>query len=769
MKMSQELIITEKPSAAKRIASALADSKVEVKKNNGVSVYHITRNGKNISIVCAVGHLFTVTEKEKSFKYPSYDILWKPVYEVSKNSDYAKKYAKMIAAEAKKSDSFTIACDFDIEGEVIGYNALRYLCKQKDAQRMKFSTLTKPDLEEAYVNKSNTIEWGQALAGETRHFLDWMYGINVSRALTLAIKKNNAYATMSSGRVQGPTLKLLVQREKEINAFVPKKYWQLHLLGDVNSEDIEAMHENDKFWEEKKVLEILEKTKGKNGTIVDTKKKQINQQPPTPFDLTTLQTESYGVLGIPPKKALEVAQTLYSSGYISYPRTSSQQLTPKIGFKKILNSLAKIYPKQTSFLLNKSVLKPNDGKKTDPAHPAIYPTGIIPKNLDGWNKKLYDLVAKRFFATFGDIAIRETTTAKIDVEKEIFVAKGTRTIVRGWHELYDPYVRLKEESIPDVKINDIVNIKEINKLDKETQPPKRYTQASIIKELEKRNLGTKATRAQIIDNLYNRGYLTGKSVQATSLGIKIIETLEKYSPKIVEENLTRSFEEEMNNIRSKKIEPKAVLDKAKNDLNEILSDFKKNEMQVGENLLSALRVARKEQSNHRVLGKDSKGREVSVRKGKFGPFVQIGTKEGEEKPTFSSLPKDVKLDKITLEEALNMFRLPRDLGKTIDGEEILVNIGRYGPYVKYGKSFVSLEKEDDPYTITLERAKVLIEKKKEADKNKFINTYGDIQVLNGRYGPYIKKGKKNYKIPKKGKKPEELTEADCKEIINNSK
>ena len=594
--MVHELIITEKPSAARKIAQALSD-KVETVKGSGIDYYKIKKEKKEISIVSAVGHLFTIAEKKKSFKYPVFDIHWKPVYEDNKDALYAKKYSDTIKKAAKNSTSFVVACDYDVEGEVIGLNVLRFLCNQKDAKRMKFSTLTKPDLIEAYENKSKTLDWGQAKAGEARHYLDWMYGINLSRALTLAIRKQKAYKTMSSGRVQGPALELLAEREKEIQKFKPKKYWELQLLGKKGASDIEAGHQKDKFWDEKEPDTILKKTKGHDGVISDVTKTEKKQSAPYPFDLTTLQTESYHLFGYNPKRTLDIAQELYSKGFISYPRTSSQKLPFKLGFKKILTGLMK----QSSYaelcqIILKTKLIPNNGNKTDPAHPAIYPTGVTPSSLDVDKKKLYDLVVKRFLATFGEPAVRQTMTAKIDVNTEIFVAKGTRTIEKGWHKLYSPYVKLKEETLPKLEVKDKIKVKKINKIDKETEPPKRFTQASIIKELEKRNLGTKATRAQIIENLYNRDYVTGKSIEVTKLGMKTIETLAKYCPKIVDEELTKSFDKDMKEIREKKSGLKKILDKAEKELIHILNVFKKHEVEIGKALAKSYIETERERS-----------------------------------------------------------------------------------------------------------------------------------------------------------------------------
>ncbi len=617
-----ELIITEKPAAAQKIADALADGKPIREGSQGVYYYKITHGKKDIVVACAVGHLYGLDQKEGSkWKFPVFDIEWQPSHETRKASAFTKKYLLQLKKLAKEAKEFTVACDYDVEGEVIGLNIIRYACNKKDAARMKFSTLTKPDLIEAYENKSKTLDWGQANAGEARHFLDWYNGINYSRALTDAIKQAGAFKIMSTGRVQGPALKIIVDREKEIKAFKPVQFWQIQLLGNVKKEDIEAWHKQDKFWKKEEADKVMKNVKGqKKGVIDKVEKNQFQQSPPFPFDLTTLQIEAYRCHGIQPKETLSIAQELYTSGYISYPRTSSQQLTPKIGYSKIISALAKqsIYSNLCSSLL-KTQLIPNNGKKTDPAHPAIYPTGISPK-LEARQLRIYDLIVRRFLATFAEPALRETMAVDIDVNKEIFLAKGTRTIKKGWHIYYGPYVKLEEIELPPVIKGDIVDIKKITMQEKETQPPRRYTPASIIKELEKRNLGTKSTRAQIIDTLFQRGYVYGAAIEATEFGIKTIETLEKHAPKIIDEALTRHFEEEMEEIRENKKKKEEVLEEAKDALAKIINDFKKEEKLIGKELLSAFRETRDVMT---TLGKcpNCKEGDLQIRKGKFGSFA----------------------------------------------------------------------------------------------------------------------------------------------------
>ena len=616
-----ELIISEKPSAAKRIAESLADGKPIKEGKDGVYFYKITHGNKDIIVACSVGHLYGLAQKEGKKGFPVFDIEWKPSYEISKGSKFTGKYLQTIKKLSKEADEFTVACDYDIEGEVIGLNVIRYACKQKDAARMKFSTLTKPDLVEAYENKSPHLDWPQAEAGETRHYLDWYNGINYSRALTNAIKTTGAFKLMSTGRVQGPALKIIVDREKEIKAFKPVPFWEIGLKGEAKKKDIEAWHKEGKFWEKQKAVQVMKKVKGqKKGVVEDVRKVQFNQKPPVPFDLTTLQVEAYRCFGIQPKETLSIAQELYTSGCISYPRTSSQQLSEKLGFKKILSALEKQkeYASLVKLLMDKPLV-PNNGKKTDPAHPAIYPTGISP-HVEGREKKIYDLIVKRFMATFGKEAVRETVTIDIDVNKEIFVANGSRTIEKGWHVYYEPYVKLEESEMPGLKKEDEVAVKSINMYDKETQPPKRYTPASIIRELEKRNLGTKSTRAEIVDTLFKRGYVDGKAVQATELGIRTIETLEKYSPKIIDEQLTRHFEEEMEKIRERKRKGDDVLKEAEDAITKIIQEFKKHEKEIGKELSKANIETREEMTS---LGKCPvcKDGDLAIRRGKFGYFA----------------------------------------------------------------------------------------------------------------------------------------------------
>ncbi|MCA9459248.1 MAG: topoisomerase DNA-binding C4 zinc finger domain-containing protein [Nanoarchaeota archaeon] len=621
-----ELIISEKPQAAAKIATALADKAPAKHREFNVNYFALTHKGKQIRVASAVGHLYILGEKGgESWKYPVFDTEWKPIYKVNKAAKYTADYIKLLTKLGNEANEVTVASDYDIEGEVIGLNVVRYACGKKDANRMKFSTLTKGDLVKAYENKQNHLEWGQANAGETRHTLDWYYGINLSRAFTQAIKKGtNQFKVLSTGRVQAPALHFLAERERKILAFVPEEFSEIYLKGNCSSVKIKAQYElpDDKVKERKAQLEeesddedekfsvdkskifdndwanqVVSETTGKNGKISEISAKRFKQKVPTPFDLTSLQMEASTMLGLSPKRTLELAQKLYIEGVTSYPRTSSQKLPAELNLKDVLKKLEKFpnYRDKVSIVysVNPS-LKPNEGKKTDPAHPAIHPTGELPKKLESQEQRLYDLIVKRFLAVFGKDAVRETNLIKIDIEGHYFILKGTRTVEKNWHELYEPYLKFEEVELPKLEKGlDVIN-KKIEKLDKKTLPPKRYTDASIIKELEKRNLGTKATRAEILANLSSRGFIVDKSIKVTELGLKMDEILTSDVPDLVDEKLTRKFEEEMEKIRQNKYKPEKTLKEAINKLNIILKEVSDNEVDLGKRLADASHIARVE-------------------------------------------------------------------------------------------------------------------------------------------------------------------------------
>ena len=586
-----ELIVAEKPKVAEKIAYAIGE-KVQKKAHNGVSYYEAVHNGEEIVVAPAVGHVYTLVERERTRTYPVFDIEWVPSYTASKESAFTKGYVELLMKLGKKADVFVSACDYDIEGSTIAYNVFRFATTIREGRRMKFSALTNEDLAEAYENRGE-FDYNNAFAGETRHIIDWYYGINLSRALMGAIRKAHGNRILSIGRVQGPGLCLLSELEKEIRAFVPSPYWELT----VKIKDFEFMHKTSRFLEEEKAEKALEGTKDP-GVVKAVEMKEQDVPPQPNFDLTSLQVESFRLFGYSPSRTLELAQTLYEASLISYPRTSSQQIPPTIKLVPIISALSKNpeYEALAKRLIEEKWNKPVQGKKTDPAHPAIHPTGQS-GSVAGPEKNLYDLVVRRFLASFAPNAKRERNRVEVDCGGEMYAASGSRLIEKGWTEFYGKYYTSEDTELPAFKLNEEVDVKGKKKTKKETKPPKRYTQASIISELEKRHLGTKATRSVIVDTLLKRGYASGaKSIEVSDFGLKVSDVLKKYAPEIMDENLTRKMEEEMEGIQEGKVDKDAVIKESKEILIQILDKWKPNEEKIGKELADALKLTQAQES-----------------------------------------------------------------------------------------------------------------------------------------------------------------------------
>ena len=580
-----KLVICEKPKVAEKIAYAIGKGKADRKSANGVPYYEVERDGDLIIVVSAVGHLYTLRQAEGSGGYPVYNIEWAPSSEVEKEADYTKKYVDAIKKLAPGADEYICACDYDIEGSLIGYNAMRFACGTEVGSRMKFSALTSDDLENSYLERGK-LDVENALAGEARHMLDWFYGINLSRALMASIRSAGASykQTMSIGRVQGPALAILAKKEKEITAFASKPYWELWC----KAKEIRFDSVRGRF-EKKEEATAAMGASAANGTVEKVERKDWLQPPPPPFDLTSLQVEAHRALGIAPARTLELAQTLYEASMISYPRTSSQKLPAKLNLKRIVESLSKnqAYEKIAKAQIVEGRFTPAEGKKEDPAHPAIHPTGQTGQ-VGEKETRLYDLIVKRFLACFGKPAKRETLKVSLISGTERYAASGSRTVDIGWFDAYAPYVKMDEVTLPAFVEGEKVAVSGFKVDEKKTQPPRRYTAASIISELEKMNLGTKATRAAVIETLFKRGYLEGESIRATPFGIAVYDLLAKVAPEIMDEELTKSIEEEMERIADGENEKKAI-ENGKKVLNAILKKFEGNEKDIGFGLLSGLR------------------------------------------------------------------------------------------------------------------------------------------------------------------------------------
>ncbi len=614
---NKTLIVCEKPTAASKIAIALGGKRAVRQELNDVPYYELELDGRKMVVVPALGHLFTLKNVKPMRDYPVYDVDWVPTYSVDKKAAKSRVFVETIRELARESDDYIVATDFDIEGSVIGWSILKYLCGEdslKKAKRMKFSTLTAEDIRKAYEEIMPTLDFELIEAGIARHTLDWYWGVNVSKALSSSVQAaSERFAKLSAGRVQTPTLKILTERELEIKRFKPKPFWVLNLLLDVEGKEILAEHAKQRFFDEGEAKRAKAACESEIAEIREIQIRQYRRPPPVPFDLGGLQSEAYRCFGYTPMRTQQIAQALYQAALISYPRTSSQKLPPTIDYVKILKQLGEIsksYREISNEILSTREPKPNEGKKTDPAHPAIYPTGENPGKLTGPQQRLYDLIVRRFFSVFGRPALVESLRVRVEVGKEPFYLRGRRVLEEGWLAYYGRYGATEEIILPSLKEGQTLRVKEVLFERKETQPPPRYNPASIVKEMEARNLGTKATRAPILQNLYERGYIFGNQITVTELGIHVVNTLQKYCPEIVSEELTAEFERKMDAIQVGKVKKEEVIEKAKKELNKILSKFKANELKIGRELSE---VYRKTKRLQKILGKCPKcGGELKI-------------------------------------------------------------------------------------------------------------------------------------------------------------
>ena len=579
-----EVIICEKPTSAEKIAKALSPSAKKKTYNKKVKYWELKKDSKDITVVSAVGHLYSLTPDNPKDKV-YFDLHWAPAYEVNKKgSGFTKDYVRAIKKLAKNADSYIHACDYDVEGTLIGYNALKYACGQNNLSkisRMKFSTLTKKDLLDAYDNRID-LDMNQVDTGIARHVLDYYFGVNISKALMKSVSNaKHRFLKLSAGRVQTPTLSILVERENEIKDFVPEPYWMIKALIEGK---IEVDHVDGKIFDKARAEEIMSKCKGKDACVDKISLSNSTTKPPVPFNLGGLQSEAYSVFGFSPKKTQVIAQNLYTAGYTSYPRTSSQKLPESLDFKNIFSQLSNDgeFKKHIDQLPSK--LKPNNGKKDDAAHPAIHPTGILPQGLSKDDKKIYQLIVYRFISVFFEAAKFETMSTTLDIEGEKFRFRRRRVTHKGWMEHY-PFRNIDNEEFPDFKEGDMVKVLKLISDEKETKPPARYNQASLIKELEKRELGTKATRADIIDKLYDRKYITGdKQIEVNQLGVNMIDTLGTYCEDLTSEELTRDFENKLEGIDNNTSSRVEVISEGEKEVKVILGDISKNSKEIGTKL-----------------------------------------------------------------------------------------------------------------------------------------------------------------------------------------
>ncbi len=757
--MTKNLVIVESPAKAKTIEKFL---------------------GKDFTVKSSFGHIRDLPKKGMSIDIEGGT--FEPTYEVSTDKKKTVTELKKLSKDA----IVWLAADEDREGEAIAWHLKEALkLDPKKTKRIVFHEITKPAILHA-VENPRELDTNLVDAQQARRVLDRLVGYELSPVLWKKVRTG-----LSAGRVQSVAVRIIVEREREIDAFSTSSSFKLTAEFDLGGGKVLKAELPKKFETADEAKAFLESCKGADFKVADLEKSPGKRSPSAPFTTSTLQQEASRKLGFSVKQTMTVAQKLYEAGKITYMRTDSVNLSD-LALGQAGNEIESRYGKE--FVQIRKYKTKSSGAQE--AHEAIRPTDLSQDSVsgDGGQEKLYSLIWKRTIASQMAEAKLEKTTAKIDIStnKTQLVAKGEVVKFEGFLKVYfegtdeengdDP---LSKKMLPPIKVGQDLELDVMQGMETFSRPPARYTEASLVKKMEEMGIGRPSTYAPTISTIQDRGYVEKGDLEGrernlqifllkndaitdeiktevtgadkskllpTDIGNVVTDFLVKHFPKIVDYNFTVQVEEEFDSIAH-----------GKQKWNKMIAEFY---TPFRATVDAAADISREEAQQTRELGIDPEsGKPVLVRVGRYGPMFQIGTKDDEEKPRFASLPAGKKMDDVTLEEALELFKLPRIIGQTKDGEDIGANFGRFGPYIKFGTKFVSI-KPDDPFTITLEKALELIEEKKKADKEKFIQTFegSDIQVLKGQYGPYITDGKKNAKIPK-DKKPEKLSLKECEELI----
>jgi DNA topoisomerase-1 len=604
-----KLVIAEKPDAARQIAEALGTStKLKLQE---VEIFDIPHgfDGSHYVVCSAAGHLYGLADPSQLRRvYPVFDTEWVAIGQpfskrsaglaqyirggYSKLLDRSTRRLTIISQLNSRADGIVHACDYDIEGETIGYNIIRYACNGpslKNVRRAKFSTLTGAEVREAF-SKMAQMDPSIAEAGTARHLVDYVWGINLSRALTEAHRRmQGKFRNITIGRVQGPTLAFVVGREIDARTHVPIPFWRI--IATVHKGDIkfEAEYETKKLDVKSEVDEIYSRIRDEKTARVEKISETVSvEHPPFPFNIGELQKEAFRMYRLSPSIALSTAEKLYLRALISYPRTSSQKLPPSIGYQRIIEKLVhqKEYSKYSP-LMQEGIRRnfPVPGNKEDPAHPAIYPTGINPSSkLTSTENKIYDLIARRFLACFAEDALLKRTSLELLIKEYKFVVNGLSLQKEGWRAIYS--FRHGEEFVimPGLKQGEIMDVVAIDLESRFTKPPPLYNQSSLLSKMESENIGTKATRAETISTLIDRGYIYQNSanlLSPTDMGLSIIESLERDCPAIISTDFSRSTEEDLDKIAEKRAASALVLAGAFHKSLSVLEQIHSSEKQIG--------------------------------------------------------------------------------------------------------------------------------------------------------------------------------------------
>ena len=754
--MGKNLVIVESPAKSKTLERYL---------------------GKGFKVLASYGHVRDLLPKngavnpDKGFEM-HYQI-------IEKNA----RYVDNIARALKKADTLYLATDPDREGEAISWHLYELLkergaLEHKEVKRIVFHEVTRAAVEDA-VARPRGLSRELIDAQQARRALDYLVGFNLSPLLWKKIRRG-----LSAGRVQSPALRMIVEREEEIEKFRSREYWTIE--ADVRHKQQDFVCKLTQFEAEKlkqfsinnekqarAATQTLEQAAAGRLTVSKVEKKQRKRKPVAPFITSTLQQEAVRKLGFTTQKTMRVAQQLYEGidtgegavGLITYMRTDSVSLAQE-AVEEIREYITAVHGK--NYLPGKPNQYRTKSKNAQEAHEAVRPTSAwrLPKEiklkLTSEQFKLYDLIWKRAVSSQMKHATIDTVAVDFDCgEGNVFRANGSTIVDKGFMVVYqesedDAQRDDTQKMLPPLQEGEKVALQAIRPEQHFTEPPPRYTEASLVKSLEEYGIGRPSTYAAIIYTLRQREYVVvdGKRFMPTDVARIVNRFLTRHFSDYVDYDFTAKLEDALDAVSRGEKEWVPLMQ-------DFWRPFEKKVKDKDEN------VSRSEVAQARELGTDRQsGRPVSVRLGRYGPYAQLGTKDDEEKPKFAGLRPGQRIDTITFDEAMELFKLPRALGETEAGEEVVVNIGRFGPYVRYGRKFVSLKKDDDPYLIELPRALELIAEKKKADAEKQIKIFAEagISVLNGRYGPYVTDGKKNAKIPK-DRQPQILTLEECQAMI----
>lgn len=748
--MPKHLLIVESPAKAKTINKYL---------------------GKDFTVLASYGHVRDLVPKEGAVDPDNgfrmrYDL-------IEKN----EKHVDAIAKAAKGVDGIFLATDPDREGEAISWHIAeilkeRGLLKDKTLQRVVFTEITPRAIKEA-MNQPRQIAGDLVDAQQARRALDYLVGFNLSPVLWRKVQRG-----LSAGRVQSPALRMIVEREEEIEAFIAREYWSIEAecahpsqaftakLTKLDGKKFEQFTVTDGDTAEAARARIVAAAQG-SLHVTDVASKERKRRPSPPFTTSTLQQEASRKLGFTTKRTMQVAQKLYEGvaigdegtvGLISYMRTDSVSLSAE-ALAEIRDVIARDYG--TRALPDKPNTYQTKSKNAQEAHEAVRPTSAlrtpaqVVRFLSDDERKLYELIWKRAVASQMVPATLNTVSVDLAAGSEHnFRASGTTVVDPGFLAVYEEGKDAKTDEdadegrkLPAMKTGDRVPLDRIHADQHFTQPPPRFTEAALVKALEEYGIGRPSTYASIIATLLFRKYveMEGRSFRPTDVGRAVSKFLSSHFTQYVDYDFTAKLEDELDAVSRGEEEWVPLMEKFWGPFKELVDDKTES-------------LDRTDAGSARVLGIDpASGKEISARIGRFGPMVQIGTVEDEEKPKFASLQPGQSIYSISLEQALKLFDMPRQLGESND-EAVSVGIGRFGPFAKRGSVYASLKKEDDPYAIDLARAVFLIEEKEEIARNRIIKEFdgSEIQVLNGRFGPYISDGKLNGRIPK-DREPASLT------------